>query len=78
MTGEKQIVETEPSPEEPTEVVNPLVFQCKSCRVILGDSFSWLCADEESNTISLLSVPSTTVQLEKEMKFSTSGIDAGR
>jgi len=24
----------------------PLVFQCKGCMAIVGDSFSWACSDE--------------------------------
>lgn len=27
-------------------VDSPLVFQCKACMVIVGDSFSWVCSDE--------------------------------
>lgn len=30
-----------------------LVFHCVACRTILGDSFSWVGADENLRTISL-------------------------
>jgi len=31
----------------------PLVFQCAKCRVILADSFAWVGADPELNTVTL-------------------------
>jgi hypothetical protein len=35
------------------EVDAPLVFQCITCRAIVGDSFSWVNADEELQIITL-------------------------
>ena len=31
----------------------PLVFQCTKCNSILGDSLSWLCANEDLRTLTL-------------------------
>lgn len=31
----------------------PLVFQCKQCRAIVGDSFSWVCSLQELESITL-------------------------
>jgi hypothetical protein len=31
----------------------PLVFRCIQCREIVGDSCSWVCANDELRTISL-------------------------
>eukprot|EP01135_Chromosphaera_perkinsii_P011840 Nk52_evm31s2506 gene=Nk52_evmTU31s2506 len=48
-------------------VMNPLVFQC-SCRSVVGDSFSWLCAKESLNTISLTAIPvhTGTVEVQRD------------
>ena len=59
------------------EIVNPLVFQCKSCRTIVGDSFAWLSADEELNVVTLVSCNLAAVLVHPDMKFSTDGVDAG-
>ena len=62
-----------------SEVMNPLVFQCKTCRVVLGDSFSWLGADEELSAITLTTTaPHPAVKVESELKFATATVDAGR
>jgi hypothetical protein len=42
------------------EVSCPLVFQCKQCCSIVGDSFSWVTALEELDTI-VLSGPSSLI-----------------
>eukprot|EP00729_Bicosta_minor_P000834 gene834-493_t len=39
--------------EAADEVDAPLVFQCRGCRAIVGDSFSWVCSDPELNSITL-------------------------
>ena len=39
------------------EVNNPLVFQCKDCRSIIGDSFSWVTALEDLDVIVLSGHP---------------------
>jgi len=39
------------------EVNNPLVFQCKDCRSIIGDSFSWVTALEDLDVIVLSGDP---------------------
>lgn len=31
----------------------PLVFQCRNCKTIIGDSFSWVCSMEELKTLTL-------------------------
>ena len=35
------------------EIDAPLVFQCKGCRSVLGDSLSFLVSDEATRTITL-------------------------
>eukprot|EP00039_Didymoeca_costata_P011256 m.157340 g.157340 ORF g.157340 m.157340 type:complete len:161 (+) comp15114_c0_seq1:87-569(+) len=35
------------------QVDAPLVFQCRECRAILADSFSWVCSDTKTNTITV-------------------------
>lgn len=40
------------------EVNCPLVFQCKGCRSIIGDSFSWVTALEDLDVIVLSGDPS--------------------
>ena len=63
--------------QEEQEIVNPLVFQCVNCKGIVGDSFSWLSADQELNAITLTS-KSHIVIAEDILNFSNEGIDKGR
>jgi hypothetical protein len=36
------------------EVISaPLVFQCRACRAIVGDSFAWMCSNRDLNAITL-------------------------
>jgi hypothetical protein len=35
------------------EVNGPLVFQCRSCLTIVGDSWSFVSSDEDAKTITL-------------------------
>lgn len=63
-------------PNEP--VVNPLVFQCKSCRNIVGDSFAFVSADKELNSIAV-SQRSGHVELGTQLHFvQQDGPDKGR
>ena len=39
--------------EEEQKVDTPLVFQCKSCSIIIGDSWSMMSSDAEMETITL-------------------------
>ena len=39
--------------DEASPVSGPLVFSCGKCRTIVGDSFSFLCSNEEEKTITL-------------------------
>ena len=64
--------------EEQDEVRNPLVFQCSNCKVIVGDSFSWLNADQELNMITLTSKSMSFVHVETDLQFSSDGVDCGR
>lgn len=43
----------------------PLVFQCSQCREIIGDTFAWICSDQELNTITLSSMNCATDDLSK-------------
>lgn len=45
--------ETALEDKDEAEETLPLVFQCTGCLSILGDSFSWVCADQNLRTISL-------------------------
>lgn len=38
--------------DDPLDTV-PLVFHCVGCRTIIGDSLSWVCADQNLRTVSL-------------------------
>jgi len=58
------------------EVSNPLVFQCKSCRCILGDSFAFASSDEGLMTLTLMAA-SDNVQVETELATSNEGKDLG-
>eukprot|EP00056_Hartaetosiga_gracilis_P003798 m.67588 g.67588 ORF g.67588 m.67588 type:complete len:213 (-) comp11581_c0_seq5:110-748(-) len=61
---EEDVVEEEEEVEEEEmdEIDAPLVFQCRSCKRIVGDTFAWICSDEELNTITLkYAAPSVTI-----------------
>eukprot|EP00051_Salpingoeca_urceolata_P021717 m.343281 g.343281 ORF g.343281 m.343281 type:complete len:241 (+) comp19849_c2_seq3:362-1084(+) len=58
------------------EISAPLVFQCNSCRLVLGDSFSWVCADEQMQTVTLqAAVPG--IKFGPRLKTSESEHDMG-
>ncbi|KAK8814281.1 hypothetical protein WA158_008143 [Blastocystis sp. Blastoise] len=57
------------------EISGPIVFQCKKCHVILGDSFSLTCTDQQLNMITLKSVIHVTIS--EELQTSASGPDRG-
>ncbi|KAK9760022.1 hypothetical protein K7432_016380 [Basidiobolus ranarum] len=61
---------------EPQDISAPLVFQCNACRSIVGDSYSWVCATKELNSVSLYG-KSDQVQLGEELLTSNSGFDIG-
>eukprot|EP00042_Codosiga_hollandica_P014237 m.32721 g.32721 ORF g.32721 m.32721 type:complete len:155 (+) comp42542_c0_seq1:56-520(+) len=47
------------------ELDSPLVFQCKQCRLIVGDTFGWITANQKLNIIALsAAAPSITVSEE--------------
>lgn len=50
MAGEANVGKAEPAEDE---LDSPIVIQCGSCSVILGDSTAWVCANEALKTISL-------------------------
>eukprot|EP00128_Syssomonas_multiformis_P006831 Colp12_sorted_trinity150504_noHs@2365 len=58
------------------EIDAPLVFQCKNCRCIVGDSFSWVSAHEGLNAV-CLEEPSPFVKMVNELHTSYSGTDIG-
>eukprot|EP00698_Gefionella_okellyi_P005243 TRINITY_DN14781_c0_g1_i1.p1 TRINITY_DN14781_c0_g1~~TRINITY_DN14781_c0_g1_i1.p1 ORF type:complete len:192 (-),score=36.94 TRINITY_DN14781_c0_g1_i1:15-560(-) len=57
------------------DVQGPLVFQCASCRLIIGDSTSMISADAELKSISLRSAGS--LQVGTKFEVSQSGKDSG-
>jgi hypothetical protein len=59
------------------EVRNPLIFQCKKCKTVVGDTFSWICSDAELNSITLSST-SAQVNIQDEIIFCSEGFDIGR
>lgn len=69
-----------PEPGEPEEgeedgLSNDVVFQCGSCRSVVGDTLSEYEAHLESKTISLRAA--RCVEVEDKMKMSNTGFDAG-
>jgi len=60
--------------EEEQIIDAPLVFQCLKCRTIFGDSFDFICAEKELNTISLTTASVKTIS---ELITSKSGSDIG-
>jgi hypothetical protein len=70
----------EPSEEDPV-VKGPLVFFCRECKTIIGDSFAFVGASEEMDMITLSAV-SNVVRLRNDkggvkQKTSTEGPDTG-
>ena len=60
---------------EVAEVEGPLVFQCAKCDMIIGDSFSYLCAREDLQTLTLTS--SSNIARSAEVFTSYEGGDVG-
>jgi hypothetical protein len=57
MEGGEQTVEAGEGMDEEEALDAPLVFQCGRCRAIVGDSFSFVCADQ---TLRLVCVSGTS------------------
>jgi len=55
---------------------SPLVFQCSRCRCIVGDSFSFVCADQALRLVCLSAV-TDVVESTQRAVMSTSGPDEG-
>jgi hypothetical protein len=71
------ITSTSIQEEQVEEILNPLVFQCLNCKSIIGDSFAWLNADQELNSITL-TAKSKSVAVDDSLQFSSDGVDKGR
>ena len=52
-----------------------LVWQCANCRVVFGDTYGFVCANEELRTITLKAASNIVVD-EAEPRTSAEGIDA--
>ena len=61
--------------EEVPEVSGPLVFSCCKCKTIVGDSFSFLSSNKETNSITLSS--SSNIQRTSELYTSYESLDEG-
>ena len=48
-------------------VIAPLVFQCKKCKLIVGDSYTWVSADENLRTVTLRGLFSSTLNTHFRM-----------
>eukprot|EP00045_Choanoeca_perplexa_P002941 m.27825 g.27825 ORF g.27825 m.27825 type:complete len:115 (+) comp11779_c0_seq4:153-497(+) len=59
------------------EISAPLVFQCSTCKAIVGDSFNWIASSEELNAITL-SAAASSVTIANDLETSTDGPDLGR
>ncbi|XP_021111810.1 protein Mis18-alpha isoform X2 [Heterocephalus glaber] len=70
-SGDASVAGAEKAPreEEAAEVESPLVFLCSGCRRPLGDSLSWVAAQEDTNCI-LLRCISCNVSVDKEQRLS--------
>ena len=40
--------------DDATDKAFPMVFQCGKCNSVIGDSVSWVCANEELRTVTLI------------------------
>eukprot|EP00045_Choanoeca_perplexa_P002940 m.27821 g.27821 ORF g.27821 m.27821 type:complete len:186 (+) comp11779_c0_seq2:153-710(+) len=58
------------------EISAPLVFQCSTCKAIVGDSFNWIASSEELNAITL-SAAASSVTIANDLETSTDGPDLG-
>ncbi|CAG8601895.1 1544_t:CDS:2 [Funneliformis caledonium] len=58
------------------EITGPLVFQCLKCRLIVGDSFAFVTADRELNSVVLYAKPHN-LRLGTDLLWSREGIDVG-
>jgi len=68
----------EPSgPSQRDLVVSPLVFQCRECKSIIGDSFSFNCVEKKLRAVSL-SALCEGVEVLEELEVSRTGEDLGR
>lgn len=63
------------TPPVEDEVSSPLVFQCLKCNLIVGDSYSFHCANPEQHTISLSAA--SNIKRVSELFTSFSGSDIG-
>ena len=57
------------------EISSPLVFSCANCRLIVGDSYSYLLSNEELKTITLTGA--SDVSRSADIYTSKSGADVG-
>ncbi|CAG8609871.1 6148_t:CDS:2 [Acaulospora morrowiae] len=68
-----------PTPEHDRvkhELTGPLVFQCLSCKIIVGDSFAWVAADRKLNSVTLYAKPHN-IRVGTELLWSKEGVDIG-
>lgn len=63
------------SGDHSSEVSGPLVFSCCKCKTIVGDSFSFLSSNKETNCITLSS--SSNIQRTSELYTSYESLDEG-
>lgn len=57
------------------DIAAPLVFSCRKCRTIIGDSYSYVLAEMASGTITLTSA--SNIQRSADVYTSKSGFDIG-
>ncbi|EGD81475.1 hypothetical protein PTSG_02193 [Salpingoeca rosetta] len=69
-------VNGEEEEEEEDGIDAPLVFQCAACRAVVGDSFAWVCSDQDLNTITLTGA-APGVKINGQLETSTQGRDLG-
>lgn len=72
---------TDPSVAEPIEpqeqeVAAPLVFMCKACGSIVADSWSWVCSNQDLNSITL-ETAAETVRVLDRLNTSKRDVDVG-
>ncbi|XP_063933857.1 protein Mis18-alpha-like [Zophobas morio] len=76
-TNEESPVDLVTSKDElVSQAPTPIVFQCKNCRVIIGDSFQWVSNNETLNLITLQAL-SRVVEVSNIMETSRDGEDIG-
>ncbi|CAG8811266.1 24074_t:CDS:2, partial [Racocetra persica] len=59
------------------EFTGPLVFQCITCKVIVGDSFAFVAAERDLNSVALYAKPHN-IRVGTELAWSKEGADIGR